>query len=121
MSRPGSDGSAERLFHIRSADELWETLQQIAGDSKTVITMQTVEISRHIDAVYWAQIHWSDGFQWSATYHKSHVDISSMGFLRRFQYRCLAQYTETPETIEEQARSIAENAKKKYAKERRNS
>lgn len=116
LSRPGSDGKAERPFQIRSDDELMETLRQIAGADKTVFKMRTVRVSGHVDAVYWAQIHWGREFQWSTTYHKTHFDISLMGFWKRYQYRCLALYTETPTSIEELAKGIAE-----YAKNRRKS
>lgn len=105
MFKPGNDGTAERPFSIRSWDEMIEILRQTAGDDKTVVTMRAVKVARHVYAVYWAQIHWKPEFQWSTTYHKTHFDLSSMGFWKRYRFRCLSLYVDAPESVEEQGQN----------------
>ena len=113
MFRPGSDGTAERSFQIRNYEDMVETLQQIAGAEKTVFTMRALKVSHHVDVVYWAQIHWAPEFKWSITYHKTHFDMLPMGFWKRYQYRALSMYGETPASIADLAEGIAEDARKR--------
>ncbi len=111
-----TDNSQHTPSHIRSYDEMLIRLRDLTKGEADVHPMRHRRISRHMDAVDWAAVHWKIEFQFSVTYHTHYFDISSMSFLRRYQYRCLSMYEESPAVVEQRAKDKAVYLIKEYKK-----